>query len=519
MRNTLLILPFLALLFAAFGALLGSSFAEQAIIFKSIGWGGAALLILAWVWIDRAGFKNLIGRKGAKYGASSGVVVILGISVIVAIAIITSKPRFDKSIDLSRDKTNTLSEQTLKVIENLEKKGSEAKVVAYFSDQGQEGQFKDLINLYLRAGAKLNIEYINSQREPLKAQADNLTNANTVIVRLGAQENRVTTFTEEKITNAISNSLKEGSKKIVFTKGHGEGQLTGNEATGFDILVQELKNNRYDVSDVNLLETTAVPEGTNALIIAGPKYDFKDVETKAVEDFINKGGNLLVMVNAMVNAPQINTLTEKFGFKFNNDFIIMRPDDPRTQLIGQNNAIINEFDDMNPVTKDFAKRSNVAVLFRFTRTLSEIVDNPAKFKVSLIGKTSSEAGVKLKNVSSQNDLKSISPDRIEQGSFAALASATGKVGEKEVRLLAAGSTEFANNQGAQAAEHRDLFLNMISYLSQDDDFITIRPVDPTKSTLSISSSGAMLNLKFISFVYPFIFLGIGMLYWMRRRSA
>lgn len=519
MRSGLFVIPFIAILFGAFGTMLAGSFADKAVLFYSIGWGAAALAVALWIWMDLEGFKALFNRKGAKYGASSGVVVLLGILVIIGLSVLASRPRFDKSIDLSRDKANTLSEQSLKAVETLSKKDVEATAVAYFIDQAQETQFRDLIGLYLKAGAKLKVEYINPQKDPTKAMADKITSANTVIFRYGTQENRITSFNEEKITNSLINILKETSKKMYFTKGHGEGQLAGSEPTGFDSLVQELKNNRFEVADINLLETGKVSDDASVLIIGGPKYDFKESETKAVEEFIQRGGSVLVMVDAMVPVTNINQAFSKFGFQFNNDFVILRPDDPRAQLIGQNNAIISEFDDFSPVTKDFAKKSNVAILLQNTRTISEVTDNASQFKVSMIGKTSPEAGVKLKNVNSQADLKNISPDRIEQGSFAAMVASTGKQGEKEVRLLGVGSTQFANNQGAQAAENRDLFLNMVSYLSQDDDFISIRPKDPTKSTLTITSGGAILNLKFISFVYPFIFLGLGILYWMRRRAA
>lgn len=519
MRSGLFVIPFFALLIAALGTMLASSYAEKATLFKIFGWGGAAVLVAIWGWIDREGFKNLFGRKGAKYGASSGIVVLLGILVIVGLAVLTSKPRFDKTYDLSRDKTNTLSEQSLKAIETLNKREKEIAGTAYFLDTQQESQFRDIMALYLNAGAKIKMDYVNPQKDPTKAMADKLTSGNTVVFRLDAQENRITTFTEEKITNALVNVLKDKAKKIYFTKGHGEGQITGNEATGFDILVQELKNNRYDVADVSLLETTKVPDDATVLIVGGPKYDFKPAETKALEDFISRGGSVLVMVDAMVRADALNETMTKYGVRYNNDLLILRPDDPRAQLIGQNNAIVSDFDDMNPVTKDFAKKTNVALLLQFTRSISEVTENANKFKVSLIGKTASDAGIKVKNVNSQADLKNITPDRIEQGSFAAIAASTGKVGEKEVRILATGSVQFANNQGAQATEHRDMFINMVSYLTQDDDFIAIHPKDPTKSTLALSSAGAILNLKFISFVYPFIFLGVGVLFWMRRRTA
>jgi ABC-type uncharacterized transport system involved in gliding motility auxiliary subunit len=432
---------------------------------------------------------------------------------------LTSRPRFDKTFDLSRDKTNTLSDQSIKAVETLKTRGAELQVTAFFLDQQQEQTFKDLMSLYLARGAKVAVEYVNPQKDPTRAMAEKLTSANTVIFKLGTQENRVTTFTEEKITNALIAVLKEGSKKIYFTKGHGEGQLSGQEGTGFETISQELKNNRYEVADVNLIDAGKVPDDAKSLIIAGPKYDFKEQEVQFVDAFVSSGGSLLVVADAMVPSTNLNKIIEKYGITFNNDFMILRPDDPRAQLLGQNNAIVGEFDEFSPVTKDFARKSNVAVLFQNTRTVSEHTDNIAKFKVSMIGKTSGETTVRVKNVNSAADLRGITPERIEQGSYAVMATASGKVGEKEARVAVFGSSQFITNQGSQTAENKDLFVNTVSWLTQDDDFIAIRPKDTTKSSLTIASSGAVLNLLFISYIYPFIFLGIGAYYWIRRKQA
>ncbi len=519
MRTGLFILPFLSVFIAAFFATLSSSFAAQALIFKSIGWGLAIGLLALWGWLDRAGFKKFFARKGAKYGASSGAILVMAIGVFIGISVLTSRPRFDKTFDLSRDKANTLSDQSVKAIETLTKNGGDLKISAFFLDQAQEQTFRDLIGLYLARGAKFGVEYINPQKDPTRAMAEKLTSGNTVIFKLGNQENRVTTFTEEKVTNALVAVLKTGAKKIYFTKGHGEGQLTGQEASGYEMVSQELKNNRYDVADVNLLDAGKVPDDAAVLVIAGPKYDFKDTEAKFLNDFVSKGGSVLALIDAMTPVTNINSAISKYGISFNNDFMILRPDDPRAQLLGQNNAIVGDFDEFSPITKDFARKSNVAVLFQNTRTVSEITDNISKFKVSLIGKTTGETTVRVKNTGSASDLKKITEDRIEQGSFAVMAAATGKVGEKDVRIAAYGSSQFASNHGAQTAEHRDLFVNTLSWLTQDDDFIAIRPQDTTKSTLSLASGSATLNLLFISYIYPFIFLAVGAFYWLRRKQA
>ena len=524
MRSGLFILPFLAIFTAAVFASLSSSFPALGVAFKSIGLGLTAGLVALWIWLDRTGFQKFFARKGAKYGASSGAVLILALSVFIALGVITSRPRFDKTFDLSRDKTNTLSDQTIKAIETLAKKDVELKVIAFFSEGSSQPDqasqpFRDLIGLYLARGAKMSIEYVNPDRDNLRANAEKLTSANTVIFKLGQQENRITTFTEEKITNALIAVLKEGSKKIYFTTGHGEGQLAGSEAEGFDLINQELKNNRFEVANINILDTGKIPGDASVVVIAGPKYDLKDLELNALNEYVSNGGSLFAMIDALTPVTNINKLLNRYGLSFDSDFVILRPDDPNVRLMGQNNAIVADFDEFSPVTKDFARKSNVAVLFQNTRTVSEITNNEAKFKVSLIGKTAGSTTVKVKNVNSKTDLGGITPDRLEQGSFAVMGTATGKAENKEVRIAAFGSAQFATNKGAQLPEHRDLLMNSMSWLTQDDDFIAIRPRDLTKSTLNMATGSATLNLLFISYIYPFIFLGFGTFYWLRRKQA
>jgi ABC-type uncharacterized transport system involved in gliding motility auxiliary subunit len=176
-----------------------------------------------------------------------------------------------------------------------------------------------------------------------------------------------------------------------------------------------------------------------------------------------------------------------------------------------------------------------------TRSVEEISSNPASMKVALVAKTAPVI-IKVKNVSSRGDVGgNIGSDRIETGTFPVMAVATGKstapetakaekeenkdakepieAGGKEIRIVAVGSSAFATNQSVNGRENRDLFLNAISYLLQDEDFISIRPKDATKSTLNITSGSSQLLLLGISWIYPFIFLAGGILFWIRRRQA
>ena len=156
MRSGLFILPFLAVLVAAIGAAVKSSY-------PGLAWIGASSLVLAgallvfWISMDIENFRKFLRRKGAKFGASSSLTVILGLAVIVAIAILSSRARFNKSFDVTRSQTNTLSDQSLKIIAKIKESEEPLKVTAWFQDQGAKQNFKNLLSLYEIEGAELNI--------------------------------------------------------------------------------------------------------------------------------------------------------------------------------------------------------------------------------------------------------------------------------------------------------------------------------------------------------------------------
>lgn len=542
MKAGLLILPFLAVLIAAVGTMIGSAIPDAKYV-AQIAWALAAGVVALWVMLDLDSFKALFQRKGAKYGASSGVIVVLGLGVIIGVAVLAARPRFNKTLDLTRDKLNTLSDQSLKVIDQVKESGQPVKITAFLADEKVKTEVHDILALYEAKGANFAIEYVDPQTDPTKAMAEKVSEGNTVIFRHGQQEKRLNTFNEEKVTNALVNVLKAKTKKVYFTKGHGEGALRGTEATGFGTIVTDLENNKQAVDELALLETAKVPDDADMVVIAGPKYDFKEEETRILEDYLKRGGSVLALVGAMTPVDTLNKLLEKFGVRYNSDLLILAPNDIRAQMIGQNNAIVTDFDAFNPVTKDFAQQSQVTLVLHNARSIAAVDDNPNKLKITPAGKSSKEV-ILVKNVTQASDLENLTEDRWEQGSFPVIAVAAGKTqapatasaddnkgtktdapkndaaGQaKETRLVAVGSVDFASNAGAQAAEHRDLFMNMTNYLLQDEDFISIRPKDPTKTTLDLTSSQSALVLLLIVILYPFVFLGGGIFGWLKRRRA
>ena len=299
---------------------------------------------------------------------------------------------------------------------------------------------------------------------------------------------------------------------------------------------KEMENNKYTAETLMLLETGKVPADADLVIVAGPRYDLRKEEIDFLRDYLQQGGALLVMFDAVTKMTNLAAFTEEFGVKINNDLLLLPPDDPRALLLGQNNALVTDFDDFHSVTKDFARQSASTLLMPNVRTLAKVEDNKHKMNVELVAKTS-DSIVKVDNVSDKSDLGEITQDRLTAGKFAVIAVATGKTKtpqladagaeqgkdeakdvdnkalptaeEKQVRLIVAGSSHFARNQGVQTAvENRDMFVNMTNFLLKDEDFISLRPKDVQKSSIALTSSMSQLLIRLICFCYPFIFMGI-----------
>ncbi|WP_141736508.1 GldG family protein [Oligoflexus tunisiensis] len=542
MRSGLLFLPFLGVFTAVLAMATGRAYKEYPLV-SIVLWILAALALGAWVVLDGKRLQSMFKRKGARHGMSQGLSVILAILLAIGAGYLSRRDRFNKSVDVTAEGVNTLSPESVKLVEQLKERKEPVKVLAFFQDEMKKNQFRKALALYELRGGSFEVEYIDPQMDPTRAMAENITTADTVLFKFGNQEARLTSFTEEKISNALVRVMKEKEKTIYFTQGHGEPDLNSQEAVGYQAAKQELESERFVVKQVNLLETGKVPEDADLLVIAGPKYDLQPSELTLLEQYLQSAKPLMVLVDAMTPVPNLNKLLETVGFRFRDDLLIIRPGDPRAKMLGQNNAIVTDFDSFSPVTADFVKRGGVALMTPNTRSIEILDENKMQLKPIGLAK-SSEIIVRITGVKSEQDLRSLTEDRVAQGTFDVFGVSTGKVGgdkvatsepnkgaqsdvkadsqgtaAKELRVFVGGSAQLASNLGAQRQENVDLFLNAINYLTQDEDFIAIRAKDGDQSRLELTTASSQFLLLFLAYVYPTSFLGAGVFYWMRRRRA
>ena len=521
MRKSAIILPFLGVFCGAIAVALRATYGEIPWLASVIGLIGSMMFPL-WFILDFRGFARIFSRQGLKYGLSSGLAVLLGCGVIFGLAYASSLPRFNKSIDLTQNMTNTLADQTTKLIKKISAHKEPLIIVAFFTDDTQKRRFQELLYMYEMAGLSVQKSFIDPQTSPAQAIGQNITSPNLVIVKYGDQQARFTSFTEEKLTNAILNVIKGSSKKIYFSSGHGEGSIDSQDTEGYSAALEQLKENKFQINQLDFFEKGGIPGDASLVIVGGPQYDLKESEISLFKDYLARGGALLLMVDALVPVRYINKLVASQGLIYEDNLLILKSDDSRSKLLGQNNSICSHFDEFHPITKDFGKQTTVATVVPNSRSVAKIPIDGVSSKSSVIVKTSNVV-VAITGVKTKEELQRIAGSQVKEGEFGCVAVSQTpiitKKGPGENRLVLVGSSYLANNLGFQRAENFDFFMNIVNYLTTNEDYIAIPAKRARTSELDLSGASSQLSLLIIAFIYPFFFLGAGFWYWLRRRRA
>ena len=100
-----------------------------------------------------------------------------------------------------------------------------------------------------------------------------------------------------------------------------------------------------------------------------------------------------------------------------------------------------------------------------------------------------------------------------------ILAAAGEHTASKGRFVVVGTSGFAANQFLRIRQvgNNDLYMNMVNWLTSDEDLISIRPKEPEDRRLNITGNG--LRVLFLSslIVLPLLVIGAGFSTWFKRR--
>jgi len=440
---------------------------------------------------------------------------MIGLVLILLIAVNVIAVRKYKTFDFSLAKVNSLSPQSIQMVKDLKE---DLKVI-YFYKEGTEGveqnrrSFIDLIKKYQDETDRVKLEFVEINERPDLAQEYKVNQGTqTVIMVYQGRQSRIERIEEQELTSAIVKVTRSSSKKVYFLSGHQELSMQpAKDGSSLALLKDLLENNRYLVAEHSFTQSTQVPKDADVLVIAGPKMNFLDIEVRALKEYLERGGSLVIALEAGFKTG-LEPLLKSIGVTAKNNYIATVLQTPMGTAVDPRFARGSVFSSTSQITKPFS--GNQFTVFRLPTALVQEKELPSGIVIEEVVKTS-------ESVMGFHDTKFDKEG--ERGPYTLAVTVTGKFpkssAQEDFRILIAGDSDFLNDQYLYQNLNRDLALNSISYLAKEENLISITPKEVEVSQLTLTPTGLALFVFGLIIPLPLLFFISSGVLWYRRRYS
>lgn len=445
-----------------------------------------------------------------------GVYVTLYVVIVVAVIVVANwlGNRHNKSYDATSSKKFSLSDQTEKVVKNLK----QDVTITYWDQTTRFQQAKDLLDRYDTLSTKLKVNYIDPYKKPQLAREAGVKTEGAVILETGLKKQEARSLSEEEVTGALIRLLKGGERTACFVTGLGEHGLAETNSRGYSQVKDLLEKNNYKTQAVNLLEKPEVPKECTVLIVGGPKYDYPEPVINAIRNSVQAGGRAMLLMDPPLqmgkdqvspNKP-LEALLESWGVTLGNDLVLDTSGVGGLFGLGPEVPLVTTYE-THPIVREMKDSATALALAR-----SLEVKSGGKATVEKLFSTSANSYATTNLTSSPIRLD---PGKDKKGPFVLAAAGNFDTGQQgnPGRFVVVGSSDWVANSVLRFAGNRDMFLNMMNWLSSDEDLISIRPKEPEDRRLTLNRNQMGLIRVTSQFLFPLIIIMGGAMVWWRRR--
>src|SRR5262245_12506463 len=270
--------------------------------YRALAIGGlvCTLLYVLSQWREIA--REFSGRQ-AKFGTLAFASVLVVLAILAAINYLAS--RHNKRWDLTAAHQYTLSDQTKKILQGLDKP-VRATVFARTEDFER---FRSRLDEYQYLTKQLQVDYVDPEKRPALAEKLKENALGTIVLEYEGRTQRVTSDSEQDITNALIKVIQGQQHKVFFVQGHGERDIAGNDERGYGAIAKELGSDNFSTEPLVLLQS-AIPADASVVALAGPVSDLLPQEIDKLKAYVAKGGKLLLLIDppAKWDAPPLTNL-------------------------------------------------------------------------------------------------------------------------------------------------------------------------------------------------------------------
>jgi ABC-type uncharacterized transport system involved in gliding motility auxiliary subunit len=411
--------------------------------------------------------------------------------------------RYPAQRDLTQNALNSLEPGSVDALALLQ---GPVKITVYATEQDAKlGDMRKLIrefvSLYQRYKRDISLTFVDPLKEPEAMRKAAIQGNGEMVVEYEGRSEHITTLNEQTLSSALMRLAHSKEQMLMYLGGHGERKLDGAANHDLGEFGGRLQHLGYRIASLNLTMAQDVPSNASILVLTHPQTNLMQGEIKKLLRHIDNGGNLLWLVDAEP-LRGLESLAEKLGISFMPGIVV----DPAAQEMNvPANWALGSGYPPHAVTRNF----DLITVFPNARAISieqnNIWESHAIVEGALRGW-----------VSDRGASKDFDKNRDIPGPVNLALALKRSINEREQRIIVAGNGAFLANVYSGNGGNLDLGVNMVNWLANEEQLITIQPHAAKDGKITLSKRQLLAISAGFLFLLPLLLAAVGAWLWWRK---
>ncbi len=454
--------------------------------------------------------REIITGRQAKFSSNALFLSLAVVGILVAInyLVINNPLRWD----ISDDRDNSLSIETIEILERLPEK---VTAKAFFSAGYPTSFAEQVLEKYrYNSSGKFDYQFIDPDMDPISAKAAKVTRDGTIVFEMAGRQELISYPDEREFTSALIRLINPGSRVLYFLTGHGEIGLDPSDGDkGINQLIIDLESQNYTLKTLNLIGAAQIPADALAIIIDRPLQSITTSESVLLKSFVAEGKSIVVLLepDAITGFPShtdplLGYLNKDWGITFSDDILIDPNVNPPT-------AAVADFYANHLITQKMQSLVSIFPTARSIKTNSNLDDITS---IELVKSSFYSWG--------ETDFSSIESNQVSYneredfpGPLTIAVAAENNLTRS--RIVVFGDADFAADDDYRSFGNGVLIVNAINWAARQDTLIDLTTrertqrfiLPPQKTSLGLVLFGSV-------FLIPILIVFSGIVVFLQRRQ-
>ncbi|MBK1693824.1 ABC transporter [Chromatium weissei] len=440
-----------------------------------------------------------------------GLFVILLLATVICAGWLAA--RHDRTWNWTQTADNRLTHESLVIIKRL---NAPLRITVFAAADNSLGlRIKRFLARYQQALPTLEINYVDPQRFPEQARDAEVSLIGQLLLEYRGRRETLSDISERAISAAISRLTETRIPWVAVIEGHGERAINGTATTDLGRFGRELKAQGYLARSLDLTQLKTIPDNTRLVVLSTPQISFFPDEVESLIHYLNRGGNLLWLLDPEA-LNGLEPLLTQLGLTVLPGVVV----DGAAANMGMDNsaAVIAEYPN-DALGSDLIAPAVLPGCIGFETTVAP------SWTLSSYLATGKQSWNEIGNISARIDRdeligEMLGPIPVLLALTRTLPNEDGATAEREQRVLIVGDGDFLSNAFFNRNGNRALGLRLLRWLSREDALLELPPIPPLAAPLILNDmQRTLIGLGAVAGL-PGLFFGIGVIVrWRRGRRS